>query len=100
MSGQFAFHVGVAFIVPLSLQLAFQGFDPRGEPVLSPEDRGYEDYIVFLRQFLISAILATAYYINLKTYKTQFIRRCLHEMNEKSIGEVLDEVDEPILIIK
>ena len=56
--------------------------------------------MVFLRHFLISAILASAYYINLKTFKTQFIRRCLHEMNERSIGEVLDQVDEPILVIK
>ena len=35
-----------------------------------------------------------------RTLRTIFIRSCLHEMNEQSISEVLDQVSEPILIVK
>ncbi len=65
-----------------------------------PEARGYEDYIVYVRQILISIMLVSLYYLHLRTNKRTFIRSCLHEMNEKSITQVLDKVSEPILIVK
>lgn len=45
-------------------------------------------------------MLVTLYYLRLRTNKRTFIRSCLHEMNEKSITQVLDKVSEPILIVK
>ena len=100
MSGHFVYHVGVALAVPLTLQIAFLKYDPIERVHLPAEVRGYEEYLVFVRQFMLTGMLATVYYANLRMCKIQFIRRCLHEMNEKSIGDVLDQVSEPILIVK
>ena len=66
----------------------------------SLEDLGYEDNLVYLRQVVLTAVMAAAFYVHQKRSKTQFILSQLHHMNEKSIGEVLDEVDEPILVVK
>ena len=100
MGGHFAYHVGVALAVPLIPQIVLLGYSPTDLELLSSSDRGYEDSLVFVRQFIVTAMLAMVYYTNLRMWKTQFIRRCLHEMNERSIGDVLDQVSEPILIVK
>ena len=100
INGHFAYHVGIALAVPLSLQVVFLKYNPAEMAHLSTAERAYEDKLVFARQFMVTGMLATVYYANLRMWKTQFIRRCLHEMNEKSIGEVLDQVSEPILIVK
>lgn len=96
----FVFHSAVAFLVPLTLQLALMHYNPYADEELDSSELGHEDSLVFVRQIFLSTILCVVYIIRLRTIKTTFIRRCLHEMNEKSINDVLDEVSEPIIIVK
>ena len=93
------FHSAVAFFVPLFVQLCLMNYNPRFEDLDSSEV-GHEDSLVFLRHVYLSTILIIVYYVRLRTYKATFVRGCLHEDNEKSIHEVLDQVSEPIIVIK
>ena len=45
-------------------------------------------------------MLLAMYYQALFRQKCIFVRSCLHEINESSISEVLDQVSEPIIVIK
>lgn len=108
VSGKVSFiaHASIAFFVPLAIQLILMNEAPRQEFIVEEDEeydmksRGYEEGLVYLRQALISTMLLTVYYLQLRKTKADFIRSCLHELNEKSIGDVLDRVSEPILIVK
>lgn len=108
VSGKSSFiaHASIAFFVPLAIQLILMNEAPRQEFIVEEDEeydmksRGYEEGLVYLRQALISTMLLTVYYLQLRKTKADFIRSCLHELNEKSIGDVLDRVSEPILIVK
>ena len=95
------FHSAVAFFVPLFVQLCLMNYNPSGfEEQLDSSEVGYEDSLVFLRHIFLLTILSIVYYVRLRTHKATFVRGCLHEFNEKSIHEVLDQVNEPIIVIK
>ena len=104
----FLVHCVVAFSVPLIVQLSLMNYDPIGsnhhsvaDDISSTSaDLGHEDSLVFVRHILLSLSLCIVYYIHLRTQKSTFIRACLHEENEKSINQVLDQVSEPVIIIK
>ena len=99
----FLFHGLVIFLVPFVLQLILMDYNPLVPDDfvdLTSKEGGYENSLVFIRQFLLSALISIAYYVHLRTLKANFVRASLHEMNEKSVHDVLDEVSEPILIVK
>ena len=102
----FFIHCAVAFFLPLIVQLSLMNFDPIGNHQAADDisstsaDLGHEDSLVFVRHVLLSLSLCIVYYVHLRTQKSTFIRACLHEQNEKSINEVLDQVNEPVIIVK
>ena len=99
----FLFHCTVAFSVPLLIQLALMDCNPSAVDEvleLTAVEQGHENSLVFVRHVFISAILCLVYYLRLRTHKENFIRVCLHEQNEKSVTKVLDQVSEPIIIVK
>jgi len=93
------FHLAVALVVPLAVLSGHAIMTVADDEAMTNEP-GNEKELVFARHLLVWAMLVTVYFLQLRSLKANFIRGCLHEMNEKSIGDVLDKVSEPIVIVK
>ena len=91
------FHAGVAIFVPLLTQLALLEYERKSRPEEleglideisdGPSQIDQDPFtIVLLRQVVLSVLIITAYHVHLRMVKTNFVKCCLHELNEKSIS--------------
>ena len=100
-------HITIAFLMPLAINFIYISAKAPGSNAdedqaaqMLQQEQGYEDMLVFPRQFLLSGMLVWIYMSRLKQHKICFIKSSLHEMNEQSISDILDQVSEPIVIVK
>ena len=94
----------ISFVIPLGIQIFFLLRPPSGffvMPLDHESHKGLEDtYLPFFRQILIWSGLTLALWVNMQRIKIAFMVGYLRKYQEKQAMRILDQVSEPLLIVK
>ena len=94
----------ISLVIPFSIQIFFLLRPPSNVfvmPLDQESHKGLEDtYLPFIREILIWSGLTLALWVNMRRIKIAFTVGYLRKYQEKQAMQILDQVSEPLLIVK